>query len=198
MGARALWPGAALLAAAIALCLLAGCARSAAPAARPAPATVALIERAEAAERERRYERADALYREARARAPDDLSRARAALAHGRALLFWGRYADAEAALSEAAAARPGDPGAWHDLGMVRHQRGDLAGAELAFRRSIAARPDDGRSRVALAALLWKQKRLPEALREYRALAALEELPPRLRERVAWAIQTLARLTGES
>lgn len=164
--------------------------------ATPAPATRALLERAEAAERERRYDRADALYREARGRAPDPASRAAAAVAHGRALVFWGAYQQAEAALDEATRLAPGNAGAWHDLGMVRHELGDLAGAEIAFRRSVAVQPRDGRSRIALAALLWKQRRLRDALREYESLAELE-LPERVRDRVDWAIHTLRRQLAE-
>ena len=156
----------------------------------PAATTRALLVQAEAAEAQRRYDRAQALYLQARREAPDHASRAAAALAHGRALIFWGEYALAEAALAEAARLQPGQARAWHDLGMVRHHQGDLAGAEAALRRSIAVQPDDGRSRIALAALLWQQGRLREALRAYEAMGALD-LPPRVRERVAWAIATL-------
>lgn len=162
---------------------------------KPGRGTQDLLARAEAAEKERRYDHADALYRQARREAPDPASGAAAALAHGRALIFWGEYDQAEEALEEATRQAPGNAGAWHDLGMVRHERDDPAGAEAAFRRSIAASPRDGRPRLALAALLWKQRRHPDALREYEALAGLE-LPERVREQVQWAITTLRGLVA--
>lgn len=160
------------------------------PPVRPGPDTAALIEQAEVAEKERRYDRARALYLEAKAAAPDDHSRALAARTYGRALIFWGEYQRAGTELDEAVRLEPGDPGAWHDLAMLRHGQGDMPGAEAAFRRSIAAAPDDGRSRIALAALLWEHGRLGEALSEYQALSELD-LPPRVRDKVAWAIRTL-------
>ncbi|HWN67225.1 MAG TPA: tetratricopeptide repeat protein, partial [Haliangium sp.] len=96
---------------------------SAAPApAEPGPSTRDLLAQAEAAEKERRYDRAQALYVQARQQAPDPASGAAAALAHGRALIFWGDYEQAQAALEEATRQAPGNPGAWHDLGMVRHE----------------------------------------------------------------------------
>lgn len=161
----------------------------------PAPATQALVTRAEAAEKARRYDLADALYLQARSEAPDAPSHAVAALAHGRALIFWGEYQRARDALQEATQHGPGDAGAWHDLGMVRHQLGDLPGAEVAFRRAIDASPRDARPRLALAALLWKQRRHHDALREYESLAALD-LPERVHDRVLWAIDTLRRLVA--
>jgi hypothetical protein len=150
---------------------------------------------AEAAEKARRYDVADALYLQARAGAPDAPSHAMAALAHGRALVFWGEYERAASALEEATQHAPGEAGAWHDLGMVRHQLGDLAGAEVAFRRAVQASPRDGRPRLALAALLWKQRRHQDALHEYEILAALD-LPERVHDRVLWAIDTLRRLVA--
>lgn len=171
---------------------------SAAPAAEePGRATQELLDQAEAAEKERRYDRAQELYVQAREQAPDAASGAAAALAHGRALIFWGDYEQAQVALEEATHHAPDNPGAWHDLGMVRHERGDLAGAESAFRRSIAASPRDRRPRLALAALLWKQHRHADALREYEALPGLD-LPPRVHEQVQWAIATLRRLVAAS
>jgi Flp pilus assembly protein TadD len=183
------------LALGLAVTLLGAC--GGAPASRepasPAPTTQALITQAEAAEKARRYDVADALYVRARSEAPDAPSHAMAALAHGRALIFWGEYERAATALQEATQHGPADAGAWHDLGMVRHQLGDLAGAEVAFRHAIDASPRDGRPRLALAALLWKQRRHHDALREYESLAELD-LPERVHDRVLWAMDTLRRL----
>ena len=162
----------------------------------PSPATLALLEQAENAESRRRYDHARELYLQAKGQAPDDISRARAARAYGRALIFWGEYDGASAELTEVTRLTPDDAGAWHDLGLVRHRNGDLSGAESALRRSIQARPRDPRSRIALAALLWQIGRHRDALTEYQALLTLE-VPPQVRDKVEWAIRTLeARLSG--
>jgi tetratricopeptide (TPR) repeat protein len=179
------------------LVVMAACGSAAPAAEEPGRATQDLLDQAGAAEKERRYDRAQELYVQARRQAPDAASGAAAALAHGRALIFWGDYEQAQVALEEATRHAPGNPGAWHDLGMVRHARGDLAGAETAFRRSISASPRDRRPRLALAALLWKQRRHADALREYEALAGLD-LPRRVHEQVQWAIATLRRLVAAS
>lgn len=115
-----------------------------------------------------------------------------AARAYGRARIFWGEYAQGTAELEESVELDPGDAGTWHDLGIVRHQQGDMAGAEQALRRAISLRPDDGRPRIALAALLWKNERYREALREYQALETIN-LPDGVRDKVEWAIETLRR-----
>ena len=51
-------------------------------------------------------------------------------------LVSWGEPRAARAQLERAVAARPGDPGAWHDLGLVRHATGDDAGAIEALARA--------------------------------------------------------------
>ena len=165
--------------------------------ARPqvAASTTNLIGQAEAQEKLRRYDRARHLYERAVADAPDDPSRAHAAVAFGRALIFWGEYQDAEAQLSRAVDLAPDMAGAWHDLGMVRHQLGDLDGAEAALGAAVSSSPRDPRSRIALAALMWKRGRDRDALAQYEALAKLD-LPERVRDKVLWAIDTLrARLS---
>ncbi len=158
----------------------------------PSPATRTLVEAAEEAQLRRRYDLADQHYRQARTQAPDDVSRSFAALAHGRALIFWGEYARAEALLVEVCRLTPEQAGAWHDLGMLRYRRGDMAAAERAFARAMAAAPADARPRIALAALFWRQRRFAEALHAYEALRALA-LPAPVRDRVEWAIDTLRR-----
>lgn len=160
--------------------------------ASPAVQTLALIERAEAAEKKREYLQAQSLYAQAKYTAPDDVSRAHAARTYARALIFYGEHQRAAVELTEAAKLEPGDAGTWHDLGMIRHALADLAGAETAFRRSVQAAPGDGRSRIALAALLMKQKRHQEALVEYRALLTID-LPEPVRKKVRWAVDVLER-----
>lgn len=161
------------------------------------PATTDLVHKAEAAERQRQYDRARALYREAIGAARDNVSRAYAGRKMALALIFWGEYEAAESALVRVVTWRPDDVASWHDLGIVRHKRERYTEAEAAFRRSIQLRPNDPRSRIALAALLAKQRKYTAALVEYRALMRLE-LPSRLRSRVQWAIGVLERKTAGS
>ncbi len=153
----------------------------------PAPATERLLAQARVEERARRYDRARALYERAAQEAPDPGSAARALRELARALLFWGEADEGETALARAVALAPDDVAAWHDLGIVRGRRGDLAGAERALRRAVALAPRDPRPRVALGAVLVNQRRWRDALVEYRALQRLE-LPERTRRAVARAI----------
>jgi len=180
--------------AALGAALLTGaCGRSAPPAAvepRAGAATERLLAAARAEERARRYDRARALYRQAAREAPDRVSAARAWRELARALLFWGQLTDGEAALRRTVELAPGDVGAWHDLGVVLSQRGDRAGAERALRRAISLAPDEPRPRVALGALLVRERRWRDALVEYRALGRLA-LPERTRTAVARAIELL-------
>ncbi len=53
------------------------------------------------------------------------------------------RVKDVERALEGCVAAAPDNAKAWYDLGILRERRGDAAGAEQAFRRALAAKPDD-------------------------------------------------------
>lgn len=165
---------------------------AAGPPRRPtiAPSTTALVERAQNAERARRYDEARALYQQATADAPDAASRAWAAREQAEALVFWGEYEAAERALEIAVTARPDDAASWHDLGMLRHRRGDTAAAEQAFRRSMRAAPRDARPRIALAALLVNAGRFDDAIAEYEALLELD-LPPRTRDAVHRALDML-------
>jgi tetratricopeptide (TPR) repeat protein len=175
--------------------LLAACGVPAPPV--TAPDTAQAVASAEDAEGQRRYDEARALYEDAVRTAPDAPSRAWAARAFARSLIAWGEYEAAERNLEIAVASRPEDVPAWHDLGMLRHLRGDVPGAEAAFRRSIHLAPGDPRSRIALAALLWQAGRHAAALDEYRALARLD-LPDRLADKVRWAIRTLeTHLAGD-
>jgi len=162
---------------------------------RPPPkaerAVDAHLEQAHRHEKAHRYDLAEASYRQAigAAQGPTERHRAQRALAD--ALLFWGRYQDAQAALAQLVGARPADVASWHDLGIVRAELGDAAGAERALARAIDLAPSDPRSRIALAALLVNQRRYAEAERHYRQLLELE-LPDRLRRAVMRALELLA------
>jgi Flp pilus assembly protein TadD len=183
------WPAAAALCAAIGLAILGGCGGAGRDTDEPraAPATLRLLAAARLEERARRHDRARELYQRAAREAPDRPSAALAWRELGRARLFWGELTGGEAALARAVELGPGDAGAWHDLGVVRGERGDAAGAERALRRAVALAPGDPRPRIALAALLVRGRRWPDALREYRALQRMD-LPDRLRDAVARAI----------
>ena len=178
----------------MAILVLASCASKPPPAAL-APATLKTIAAAAGHERQRRYDRARALYRQAVRAAPDRASGAYAARKFAMALLFWGEYGPARRELQRAVRLVPEDVASWHDLGMVDHRLGDLPAAEADFRQAKTLAPADPRPRIALAALLWKQSRLPAALGEYRELLRLE-LSPALREKVEWAIAALERATA--
>lgn len=165
--------GGALLAGALALA--AACGGPSRPP-RPPPvaaSTRAWVEQAEEQQQLRQYHRARLLYLRAKREAPDDSSRGWAAMEYGRALLFWGEDQAARRELEQAVALRPGDESGWHDLGMAAHRLRDPAAAERAFRRSIAIKPDDPRSHLALASLLVTLGRLDDAIAELEAVRRL-------------------------
>ncbi len=165
--------------------------RAAAPERRdPAASTRAILVQAHEAERARRYDQARELYLRAAREAPDRASQAIAWRELGSALIFWGELDEAARALSRVVALQPNAVSAWHDLGIVRARLGDAAGGERAFRRAISLAPDEPRPRVALAALLVRQRRWDDALAEYRALERLE-LPDAIRRAVERAIRLL-------
>lgn len=168
----------------------------AACAAQPArrdPAVARHLERAERAELARDHQAARRHYQAAIAAAqvagePTQLAHARRELAE--TLASWGELAEAEVELVRATELAPSAE-LWHDLGIVRHARGDLAGSAGALLRAKALAPADPRPRIALAALYWKTGDHARAHAEYRALLALE-LPDRVREKVQWALTQLA------
>lgn len=106
-------------------------------------------------------------------------------------LISWGELPAAAAQLDALVAVAADDAAAWHDLGMVRHALGELASARAALTRARALAPADSRPRIALAALYWKSGELAAARAEYQALLELS-LPPRVREKVEWALTQLA------
>ena len=176
---------------AAALCLAAACAHSPAPRG-PTAEVRAEIARAEAAEKARRHDVARAHYERAIAAARDPDSTAYARHEYAETLVSWGEAPEARAQLEAAVAAKPGDPGAWHDLGLLRHQAGDEPGAIQALARAEELAPRDVRPRTALAALYWRLGDRTNAAREYRAMLELD-LPDRLRAKVEWALAELAK-----
>lgn len=171
---------------------LAACGHTPPVARGPDSAVRAEVARAETAERGRRHDLAREHHERAIALAvtPDDVVYARHEYAE--TLVSWGEAPEARSQLELAVAAQPGDPGAWHDLGLLRHNAGDDPGAIAALARAEQLAPDDVRPRIALAALYWRLGDRASAAREYRAMLALD-LPERLRTHVEWALAELAK-----
>jgi Flp pilus assembly protein TadD len=163
-----------------------------APARGPAAGVRAEVDQAEAAEQRRQHDVARQHYQRAIAQARDPDSIAFARHEYAETLVTWGEAPEARAQLEIAATASPGDPGVWHDLGMLRHNAGDDAGAIEALTRAEQLAPRDVRPRKALAALYWKRGDKANAAREYRALLELD-IPERLRLKVEWALAELAK-----
>jgi tetratricopeptide (TPR) repeat protein len=161
---------------------------------RPEPSepTRRQVATAEEALRRRDYDGARAAYARAIETAPDGASEAFARRELADMLLLFDERQAAAAELVRITALRPDDPRTWHDLGIVRHSLGEIEGAAAALEKAKALAPDDARPRVALAALLWEHGAKAAAKREYEALLLLD-LPPRLREKVEWAIGELSR-----
>lgn len=157
----------------------------------PSAEVRAEVEHAEAAERTRRHDAAREHYRRAVASARDPESIAFARREYAETLITWGEYPEAIAQLEGALAARP-SAAMWHDLGLLRNNRGDVRGALAALEQARALAPRDFRPRVALAALRWRSGDRAGAAAEYRALLDLS-LPERLRTKVQWALGALAK-----
>lgn len=175
-----------------ALAIVLGCGAAPAPAPAPPPDPVGVeLARAEQAERARRHDLAREHYLKAIAAARDPASLARARREFAETLVTWGEDAEAIAQLEAAVAAKP-DAAAWHDLGILRHHRGDVAGATRALEQARGLAPKDPRPRIALAALRWKSGDRSGAAAEYRGLLELD-LPEKVRAKVRWALDELAK-----
>jgi Flp pilus assembly protein TadD len=176
---------------AVALAALVACAHPP-PAADPSTAVRADIDRAENAERARRHDVARQAYEQAIADAHDPASEDVARYKYGETLATWGEFAAAVAQLEKAVTAVPGDAAAWHDLGVIREHEGDVPGAIAALERARDLAPDDFRPRRTLAVLLWKHGYRDRAAAEYREMLKFD-LPERLRTKVLWALDQLAK-----
>lgn len=163
------------------------------PAARePAQTVKSEIELAETAERARKHDVARVHYEKAIALATDPASSAYARREFAETLATWGEVPQAIAQLEQSVQLVDSNAGAWHDLGILKHNQGDMHGATTALERAKTLAPEDFRPRVALAALRWKTGDKPGATAEYKALLELE-LPDRLRAKVKWALDQLAK-----
>lgn len=163
------------------------------PAAREPTASVkSELEQAETAERARKHDVARVHYERAIALAHDPASNAYARREFAETLATWGEVPAAITQLEHALRLVGDDAGAWHDLGILKHNQGDVPGATAALERAKTVAPEDYRPRVALAALRWKTGDRAGAAAEYGALLELE-LPERLRSKVKWALDELAK-----
>lgn len=178
------------------LCLaLALCACATRPAVTgPSNAVRAEIDRAERAEEARQHDVARTHYERAIANARDPRSIGYARREFAETLATWGELDAAVGQLEKAVAATPGDPIAWQMLGILRANDAihDIPGAFAALERSKQLAPHAWIPRRDLAVLHWKVGQRAEALAEYKAMLDLE-LPPRLREKVTWAIEQLSK-----
>jgi eukaryotic-like serine/threonine-protein kinase len=181
----------AVLAAIAVSAALAGCGGRAPAPSGPSAQVRAEVEQAETAEQARRHDEARTHYERAVAAARDPDSVAFARREYAETLITWGEYPEAIAQLEGAVAVRP-SASAWHDLGLLRNNRGDVPGALAALEQARALAPRDARPRVALAALRWRSGDRAGAAAEYRALLELP-LPERLRAKVQWALGELAK-----
>jgi Tfp pilus assembly protein PilF len=187
----------------------AACARPRPQAPKPDDIVKAEISRAEAAEAKREHLVAREHYEKAVAAAEqrrDPASIGFARREFGETLATWGENDEARVQLEASVAAVPSDPIAWQMLGIIRHKQGDIAGAFAALEKSKTLAPRAWIPRRDLAVLHWSRgegrtadpdpvkaaEHRAAALAEYRAMLELE-LPPRLREKVEWAIAALSK-----
>jgi Flp pilus assembly protein TadD len=158
----------------------------------PAPAVVADVRRAEDAELARKHDVARAEYLRAIADAKDPQSEAFARHEYAETLQTWGELGEMQVQLEQVVAISPLDASAWHDLGLLYHHAGDDPRAITALERAKQLAPRDYRPRRTLAALWWARHDFARAAAEYQDLLHLD-LPDRLREKVRWALDQLAR-----
>jgi Tfp pilus assembly protein PilF len=145
---------------------------------------------AENAERARQHDNARAHYRAAAAATHDRAATAEIAKRFADTLASWGQLDEATTQLEFCVAQAPQRADAWHDLGMLRYQTHNIAGAITALQQSIAVLPTDPRSRIALAALHWSTSQWALALAQYEALQQMD-LADAVKQKVTWAIATL-------
>lgn len=160
----------------------------------PSNAVKLEVERAEQAEQAREHDKARKHYELAIANAKDPASIGFARREFAETLATWGEIDSARGQLEKAVAATPADAVAWQMLGIVRASDAirDIPGAFVALEKSKQLAPRAWIPRRDLAVLHWKVGHRAEALAEYRAMLELD-LPPRLREKVKWAIDQLSK-----
>jgi tetratricopeptide (TPR) repeat protein len=120
---------------------------------------------------------------------------------HGLGTLYYqlGRLAAARDCLAEAVSRKAGLHGAWYELGNVRRDLGDLAGAITAYRRALQHAPDFAPAHCALARLRDGSDPAAEAaeakaLRQVHARSKAGSLE---RRDLAWGLAAIAERAGD-
>lgn len=129
---------------------------------------IPLVELGHALEMSHRYDEALEAYDAAAALAPHDPL---GPLTGGLRAARWGELELAEPRLAEAVRRGPGDPAAWHALGLVQLSRGDDTSAERSYRAGLLADPKALENRLGLATVALSRGDLASALRHYDAIA---------------------------
>ena len=152
----------------------------------PAP----YIELGHALELSHKYDEALEAYDEAAARAPTSPEGAREG---GMRCARWGETEQAQPRLEEAIRRGARDAETWHTLGLVRLHRGDLDGAEEAYRAGAGADPRAAESWVGLATVAIVRGDPGKALDAYdQVLVRRPRFAPAELGR-AWALAKLGR-----
>jgi Flp pilus assembly protein TadD len=160
--------------------------------AKPSTAVRAEVDQAETAEKARKHDDARKHYQAAIAAAKDPASIAFARREFADTLISWGEYPEATAQLEGVTTAQPGDASAWHDLGMLYFNQGDVTRAIASLEKARSIAPEDERPRKVLAVIRWKRGDLEGARREYQGMLELQ-LSEKTRSSVEWAIQELTK-----
>lgn len=110
---------------------------------------------------------------------------------------FLERADEAEAELRTALGIAPGFALAWLNLGNVREDRGDAAGAREAYERALAIDPASGRALARLAAIDRFEGRASASLSRLRAVAGDARMPLETRAEVAFALGNALDALGD-
>jgi Flp pilus assembly protein TadD len=106
----------------------------------------------------------------------------------------WGEAELAEPRLGEALRRDPRNAEAWHALGLVRAQRGDLDGAAIAYSSGLKADPHAIEDHVGLATIALLRGDARAALTEYDAIVSARPKFADAQLGRSWALMKLGRL----
>jgi tetratricopeptide (TPR) repeat protein len=149
------------------------------------------VERGHALELAHRYDEALAQYDAAAEAAPDDPL---GPLTGGLRAAAWGEAEIAEPRLVEALSRDGKNARAWHALGVVRLELGDLQGAKSAYSSGLSADPAALENRIGLATVALAEDDPKEALKQYDAILAARPKFGDAELGRAWALMRLGRL----
>jgi tetratricopeptide (TPR) repeat protein len=106
----------------------------------------------------------------------------------------WGEAELAEPRLGEALRREPRNAEAWHALGLVRVQRGDLDGAVIAYSSGLRADPQAIEDHVGLATIALLRGDAAAALSQYDAIVSARPKFADAQLGRSWALMKLGRL----